>query len=755
MGVADKEDVKRIILVVSALFCGVLAYFSFSTFWMPSTTFVYPRNILLALAPAAVVATFPFRIKVTPLIVTAASFLFASLIRNWMSVNELLFMPVITVSKMAMYSLVAVLFVFILTLIRKSGYEKLTVALAMCCLIICFCAQAGQLISIATANSNPANPEYESFTDKDLRDYQFDGFIYAQTINNMRAGIPYYDALREAMSRDARFNYTVDKPFKTIFHARQPFNAVLFSITPGQTMIGVYLFYVLFSFIVALASYFFVRRFCAAPFALLAFCLIGNYFLLIAGAFYLPFLWLFGEVWAGGFVVLALCALVYERPWLSAFFLLFACMSREFAYALIVIWALVWIVSDKDRKRRDWLPFLAACSMPIIAYGAHFYITPMVQNAAQGTQGSLSTWLNGSIQSYVAVLTGWPVGMYVAYASLTWMVPLVALLATGAIRPRRFRYPFMLMIIGYILFYLLIGTYPFFSTQWAMFGLPLFMTLACVVGAYLLPTGINRKSILNRDVESVIVLLPAYNEEKSIGDLIIEIREVLDRLRIPSKIIVMDDGSIDKTAEIAQRALGDGYGEVIRNEKNLGLGGNISRGLRLATEHTKDTDVIITLDADLTQSPRYIPEMIERYRTGADIVIASRYQPGSKVNGLSPFRHFMTLGARTMLTLLFPIPNVRDYSCGYRLYSAKHIQREFAALEDSFIRQNGFACMVEILCKSRRDVIVEEIPFTLEYGRKRQGSSMNVGKTVLQYFTVVFDVLRSDLFFKESKEGIS
>ncbi|PKQ38009.1 MAG: dolichol-phosphate mannosyltransferase [Actinobacteria bacterium HGW-Actinobacteria-1] len=245
-----------------------------------------------------------------------------------------------------------------------------------------------------------------------------------------------------------------------------------------------------------------------------------------------------------------------------------------------------------------------------------------------------------------------------------------------------------------------------------------------------------------RTIRHIEVVLPAFNESRSIGDLIARVSTVLRDAGFDYSILVVDDGSADTTAEDARRA-GEGLPvRVVSNERNLGLGRTIARGLRMASEQAAPGDVIVTLDADLTQDPVYIPSMAEAYLGGCDVVIASRFRPGSQVHGLSAFRKAMTAGARIGCTIALNVPGVRDYSCGFRLYDAPMLREMFARHGDDFVLQNGFACMVEILGKLRRRATICEVPFELHYEAKRSASTMHVWRTVGQYVDVVRDVHR-------------
>src|SRR5437660_11968788 len=104
-----------------------------------------------------------------------------------------------------------------------------------------------------------------------------------------------------------------------------------------------------------------------------------------------------------------------------------------------------------------------------------------------------------------------------------------------------------------------------------------------------------------QDRLSIAAVIPAYNEEKHIGDVVRRTRQQLDN------VLVVDDGSRDKTAERAREA----GAEVIVHEKNLGKGETIKTGLRHWLE--RDVDLVIILDAD----GQHRPEEIDRFVTAA------------------------------------------------------------------------------------------------------------------------------------------
>lgn len=236
-------------------------------------------------------------------------------------------------------------------------------------------------------------------------------------------------------------------------------------------------------------------------------------------------------------------------------------------------------------------------------------------------------------------------------------------------------------------------------------------------------------------------MVPAYNEAASIADLITLITEVSESEGWDWSLMVVDDGSRDATGEIARRgAAGGAPITVVRNEPNRGLGYSIRRGLKHAAERARGDGIIVTLDADLTQDPGYAPAMVAKIAAGYDVVVASRYRAGSGVEGLAVHRRLLSYGASALISLVRPVRNVRDYSCGFRAYRASVIQEGFAEYGDDFVSERGFACMLEIAQRLRDRAAFVEVPFVLRYQDKRKASEIRIASTIAAYLRVIAKV---------------
>jgi dolichol-phosphate mannosyltransferase len=232
----------------------------------------------------------------------------------------------------------------------------------------------------------------------------------------------------------------------------------------------------------------------------------------------------------------------------------------------------------------------------------------------------------------------------------------------------------------------------------------------------------------------VWIVLPAYNEADNLPALLARFRELAEEgYRLELNVLVVDDGSTDDTGKVALREARSLALEVVRNQTNRGLAETFMRGMLEAAKRASPEDVIVCMDADNSHVPGQILRMLREIQEGRDVVIASRYRPGSVVRGVPVLRRFLSRGMSVLFRVVFPIGGVRDYSCGYRAYRAGLLQRALAEQGERLFAQEGFACMVGILLHlARTDAVFGEVPLVLRYDQKLGESKMRVGRTLLR-----------------------
>ncbi len=229
----------------------------------------------------------------------------------------------------------------------------------------------------------------------------------------------------------------------------------------------------------------------------------------------------------------------------------------------------------------------------------------------------------------------------------------------------------------------------------------------------------------------VIVSLPAYNEEEALPEVLERIGEAFADSNLPYEVVIVDDGSSDATASIAEQMSLQMPIHLIQHEQNEGLGRALRNGLREAVDRAGERDIIVTMDSDNTHPPGLINRMVQMIHEGCDVVIASRFEHGGCSVGVPFERNILSLGGRVIFTLMFPTRGVRDYTSGYRAYRASVIRQGFADHGDNFVGETGFSCMADILIKLRKQgALFGEAPLRLRYDRKGGVSKMNVFETI-------------------------
>ena len=237
-------------------------------------------------------------------------------------------------------------------------------------------------------------------------------------------------------------------------------------------------------------------------------------------------------------------------------------------------------------------------------------------------------------------------------------------------------------------------------------------------------------------IEDITVVLPAYNEEQDLPPLLERLHESLSAGPFRHRILIVDDGSTDRTAQIAREAATRMPIQLVQHGTNQGLGRAIQTGL---TEASKNPGAVITMDADNSHDPKYIADMVAKLEADRlDLVIASRFVKGSQVKGVPVFRQLLSIGCFLSMKTIVPFSGVRDYSAGFRAYRASTLQRLVDLHRDRLVEHPGFSCMLEVLLKLRSmGATAGEVPYTLRYDQKLGASKLRLFRTLRQYALVV------------------
>lgn len=229
----------------------------------------------------------------------------------------------------------------------------------------------------------------------------------------------------------------------------------------------------------------------------------------------------------------------------------------------------------------------------------------------------------------------------------------------------------------------------------------------------------------------VVVLIPAYNEEKTIASVVAGIpRDVAEEVRV----VVVDDGSTDNSAKEARKA---GADKVVRHKRNMGLTCAFRRGIEEAL--ALEADVIVNIDADGQYVGEEIRQLIQPIREGeADIVLGSRFA-GSIEH--MPFQKRAGNMIATKITAFLSGIGVTDAQTGFRAFSRE------AALRLNILSDYTYT-QETIIQAAHSGLLVVEVPATF---RRREGKSRLISNIFSYAIRCGSTIMKTYLNYKPMK----
>lgn len=237
-------------------------------------------------------------------------------------------------------------------------------------------------------------------------------------------------------------------------------------------------------------------------------------------------------------------------------------------------------------------------------------------------------------------------------------------------------------------------------------------------------------------MKKLAIATPTYNEKENITELVETIKKVLDPIKIDTTILIIDDNSPDGTGKIADK-LADKYNSspfkvtVMHRAGKMGLASAYIQAFKKLLR--QDFDYILTVDADLSHQPKYIPELLEKIDK-YDLVIGSRNVPGGAVENWSILRRILSKGGSLYSRLILGV-NVKDFTGGFNLYKREILEK----VDLDKIKSEGYAFLIEMKYRIiKKDAKFYEVPII--FPDRKRGKAKMSKKIILEAMFRVWQI---------------
>lgn len=224
----------------------------------------------------------------------------------------------------------------------------------------------------------------------------------------------------------------------------------------------------------------------------------------------------------------------------------------------------------------------------------------------------------------------------------------------------------------------------------------------------------------------VLVVLPTFNEAPNIEAILTRVRQALPE----ATILVVDDGSPDGTAKIAEDVSGRvGMVEVLSRPAKLGLGSAYRDGFAWGLD--RGFEAFVEMDSDFSHDPDALPSLLAPLGEGYEVCIGSRYVPGGSIPNWSLPRLMLSRGGNLYADLVLGL-HVRDSTAGYRAYAASVLRR----IDVRSVRAESYGFQIEMTYRAKQaGAQVAEVP--IRFVDRVAGESKMSGAIVVEALGLV------------------
>lgn len=224
----------------------------------------------------------------------------------------------------------------------------------------------------------------------------------------------------------------------------------------------------------------------------------------------------------------------------------------------------------------------------------------------------------------------------------------------------------------------------------------------------------------NKNKNFVSLIIPAYKQERTIKNDLLRIKKVMDQIRYDYEIIVVVDGSIDKTLENAKKVKSEKI-KILGYQKNKGKGHAIRFGMKKSKGQ-----IVAFIDSGMDINPNGLSMLLEHFEWyNADIIVGSKLHPVSKVN--YPLqRKILSWGYRQLVKVLFGL-NIRDTQAGMKFFKRRVLAD---ILPHLVVNKYAFDIEILALASSRGHKRIYEAPIELDFTGFSSITTKNFWETI-------------------------
>jgi glycosyltransferase involved in cell wall biosynthesis len=198
----------------------------------------------------------------------------------------------------------------------------------------------------------------------------------------------------------------------------------------------------------------------------------------------------------------------------------------------------------------------------------------------------------------------------------------------------------------------------------------------------------------------IYICIPSHDEAPTVGLLLWKIRQVFATFPREYHLLVADDGSTDGTADVLEPYSRVLPLTVVRHERRLGYAASVEELLRLAVERTDrpKRDLAVLMHADFAHGPGFLPDLVRRLESGADVVVAQSVLEGEASRG----RRLLRRWARVLLRGSVRVPGVSDIVSGFLAFRLITLRNAIRATEGRLLTTEGWCANAELIGRAAR-----------------------------------------------------